>query len=162
MRKDAKLSKDRKHRYVLIRDWGEEAPKGHAGFVNFICLNPSTADETEDDPTVRRCIGFAKAWGFAGIAITNLFALRTKDPKKLQEECVNPIGILNNHFLKMWARKSKVTVAAWGVHGVFLDRGQQVKEILGEFTELRIFGLTKDGHRLVEMAYTLAMMELPF
>lgn len=143
MKKDAKLSRDRKYRYVLTREWNDGPSKG---IVNFICLNPSTADETEDDPTVRRCIGFAKAWGFEGIAVTNLFALRATDPKALQEEHINPIGDLNDSFLKMWARKSTITVAAWGTHGALLGRGQQVKAMMEEFTELRVFGLTQEGH----------------
>lgn len=67
------------HRYTLRRDW-----LGVGGIVNFIMLNPSTADEIFNDPTIRKCIGFAKRWGFSGLVVTNLFAFRATDPADLR------------------------------------------------------------------------------
>lgn len=69
MKKNAILSDDRKYRYVLSRNWDETKPT-----VLFIGLNPSIADESEDDPTIRRCINFAKDWGYGGILMTNLLS----------------------------------------------------------------------------------------
>jgi len=75
---DAKLSVCRKYRYALWRIWDKSKP-----IVLFISLNPSTADEKEDDPTIRRCIGFAKSWGYGGLCMANLFAYRTKSPSEM-------------------------------------------------------------------------------
>ena len=80
MIKSAEISPCGLYRYSLTRKW--EAWKGT---VNFIMLNPSTADAQEDDPTIRRCIGFAKAWGYGGIVVTNLFAYRATNPKELKK-----------------------------------------------------------------------------
>lgn len=78
MKKKAEISKCGKYRYSLERIWDDTKPK-----VLFIMLNPSTADANEDDPTIRRCIGFAKSWGYGGIMVGNLFGLRSTNPKEL-------------------------------------------------------------------------------
>lgn len=78
MIRSAVISKDGLYRYTLRRVWDESKP-----LLNFVLLNPSKADAETDDATVRRCIGFAKLWGFGGIVITNLYAYRSTDPKKL-------------------------------------------------------------------------------
>ena len=79
MRKGAIISKDKKHRYRLWRIWDDSLPK-----ALFIMLNPSTADVMLDDPTIRRCIGFAKSWGYGGIYVGNIFSLRSSNPKDLK------------------------------------------------------------------------------
>ncbi|GHX72979.1 hypothetical protein VCSRO16_3593 [Vibrio cholerae] len=71
MKNTAELSKCRKYRYALWRTWDSDKP-----FAMFIGLNPSTADEKNDDPTLRRCINFAKSWGYGGVCMANLFAFR--------------------------------------------------------------------------------------
>lgn len=78
MKKTAEISKCGKYRYQLSRIWDESKP-----IVLFIMLNPSTADANEDDPTIRRCIGFAKSWGYGGLMVGNLFGLRATNPKEL-------------------------------------------------------------------------------
>lgn len=123
--KGAQFSKCRKYRYALWRTWQEDP-----GYVMFIGLNPSTADETEDDPTIRRCIGFAKAWGFGGIHMLNLFAFRATNPKELKKAS-DPIGSENNHYLKMYLDSGGLNIACWGTHGAFKDRGEAVIELLG-------------------------------
>ena len=102
-----------KHRYQLWRIWDESKPN-----VLFIMLNPSTADTTEDDPTIRRCIGFTKSWGYGGLMVGNLFSYRSTDPKNLklnQDEVLDRkhADINNRHILKMWW-KCDLTVCAWG------------------------------------------------
>ena len=91
---DAVISKCSKYRYSLSRQWNKEKEK-----VLFIMLNPSKADDKIDDPTVRRCISFAKNWGFGGLMIGNLFAYRTTYPKELFKT-KNPKGKDNLKFLK--------------------------------------------------------------
>lgn len=78
MIKNAEISKCGKYRYLLERTWDESKEK-----VLFIMLNPSTADANNDDPTIRRCISFAKSWGYGGLMVGNLFALRATNPKEL-------------------------------------------------------------------------------
>lgn len=78
MKSDAELSKCRTYRYALWRTWDESKP-----FAMFVGLNPSTADELEDDPTIRRCINFSKLWGYGGLCMVNLFAYRATDPTAL-------------------------------------------------------------------------------
>ena len=113
MIKSAEISPCGLYRYSLTRKW--EAWKGT---VNFIMLNPSTADAQEDDPTIRRCIGFAKAWGYGGIVVTNLFAYRATNPKELKK-VDKPFGE-HNHLYQLEAAviSSELTVCAWGAHGL--------------------------------------------
>ncbi|MEJ2043677.1 MAG: DUF1643 domain-containing protein [Reinekea sp.] len=124
MDKTAEFSEDRKYRYSLSRIWDREK-----GFVTFIGLNPSTADETEDDPTIRRCINYAKSWGYGGIHMVNLFAFRATDPKIMKKE-TNPVGPLNDLWITKQFLESKITIAAWGNHGKHMRRDIHVKKIL--------------------------------
>jgi hypothetical protein len=126
------LSPCRRYRFALWRRW-DPGPQ-----VLFILLNPSTADESSDDPTVRRCIGFAKAWGFGAVAISNLFAFRTPYPA-LPPACPHPVGPENDAWLDRLHEESSLTVAAWGNHGRLLGRGTVVQQML---PGLQILGLT--------------------
>ena len=78
-------------------------------------LNPSTADANEDDPTIRRCIGFASSWGYGGIYVGNVFAHRATDPRELTK-VVDPVGSLNDHYLRVMKDKSELVIFAWGTH----------------------------------------------
>ena len=138
MEKGAQFSDCRTYRYALWRTW--EPGNGH---VMFIGLNPSTADETEDDPTIRRCIGFAKDLGYGGLDVLNLFAFRATNPKELMK-AENPIGDKNNHFLQMYFDPTGFNIACWGTRGAYKDRGRKVIDMLGE-DGLHCFGLTKNG-----------------
>ncbi|MEP0894347.1 DUF1643 domain-containing protein [Leptolyngbya boryana FACHB-1624] len=82
----------------------------------FVGLNPSTADETHDDPTIRRCTKFAKDWGYSGLCMTNLFAYRATDPKEMIAS-VDSIGLENDQYLLEYAARAGIVVAAWGNHG---------------------------------------------
>lgn len=127
----------RKYRYTLWREW-----IGGEGYAMFVGLNPSTADETLDDPTIRRCIAFAKAWGYAGLCMTNLFAFRATQPEDMKAAS-DPVGPDNDLHLKALAEGAGVIVAAWGVHGTYRGRHNAVRAML---PELRCLALTKDGH----------------
>ena len=137
-RSDATFSPCRQYRYSLWRHWGD--PVG--GYAMFVGLNPSTADETMDDPTIRRCIGFAKAWGYAGLCMTNLFAFRATQPADMKA-AADPIGPDNNQTLLRMAQGAGVIVAAWGVDGAHLGRGDVVR---GMLPNLHFLKLTQAGH----------------
>jgi hypothetical protein len=103
------------HRYTLRRSW-----IGNGGVVNFIMLNPSTADEIHDDATIRRCVGFAKRWGYCGLVVTNLFAFRATNPKDLKALLGTEggfrlaIGEENASHLDREAKMAHRIVCAWG------------------------------------------------
>jgi hypothetical protein len=137
MKKSAILSDDRLYRYSLSRIWDSSLPT-----VMFIGLNPSTADETENDPTINRCIGFAKSWGYGGLVMTNLFAFRSTDPKILKS-VKEPIGDKNNDWLIQLAKESKIIIAAWGTNGTLLNRDKEIKKL---FPTLYCLELSKENH----------------
>ncbi|WP_085044312.1 DUF1643 domain-containing protein [Ensifer aridi] len=126
------------YRYRLERVWDADRAK-----VAFIMLNPSTADAENDDATIRRCIGFAKSWGFGGLIVGNLFALRSKNPKRLYEHA-DPIGPDNNAHLLTIALRSEQIVCAWGAHGRHRDRGRDVVRLL-KGCNLSALKITKGG-----------------
>lgn len=129
----------RTYRYTLWRHWDGLFGSSYAMFV---CLNPSTADEVLDDPTVRRCIRFAKAWGRAGFCMTNIFAYRATDPKDMLA-VEDPVGPDNDEHILRVAASAAVVVAAWGVHGTHQGRNQDVCAML---SNLHVLRLTGDGH----------------
>ncbi|OLP04488.1 DUF1643 domain-containing protein [Rhodoferax antarcticus] len=137
----AAFSPCRRYRYSLWRDWSDLVAGGK-GFAMFIGLNPSTADETEDDSTIRRCIAFAKSWGYDGLCMTNLFAFRSTDPSVMLAES-DPVGRDNDQHLQDMAAKAGIVVAAWGTPGVHMGRADQVKKVIPSLHYLR---LTKAGH----------------
>lgn len=133
----AVISDDRRYRYLLSRQWASTGK-----VISFICLNPSTADENIDDPTVRRCVNFAKQWGGKRLIIGNLFAFRATDPCALRT-IDDPIGPDNEYWLEQIARESDFVIAAWGAHGRFRQRSQEfTKKFSGTLNALR---LTKAG-----------------
>lgn len=134
---DATFSGCRRYRYVLERHWDDALPA-----VLFIGLNPSTADEQADDPTVRRCVRFAQDWGYGSLLLANLFALRSTDPKGLLD-AADPVGRWNDRWLKRLESRASLSVAAWGVHGTLRDRDRTVAARL---VNLHCLGTTKDGH----------------
>lgn len=136
-RKVAEFSEDRAYRYTLWRDW-----IGGEGYVQFVGLNPSTADELNDDPTIRRCINFAKDWGFAGFCMTNLFAYRATDPAVMKFQ-LKPIGADNDRWIQDVARGAGLVVAAWGVHGEHHARDIAVRMLV---PGMKCLGRTKNGH----------------
>jgi hypothetical protein len=108
MKKSAILSSDNIYRYQLSRSWDEEKPK-----ILFIMLNPSTADEFVEDPTIRRIVNYAKDWGYGGVYVGNLYAFRSTDPKGLNS-AEDPVGPENiTHIQTLIGLVDKV-VYAWG------------------------------------------------
>lgn len=136
--KTAIFSPCRKWRYALTRIWDKELP-----VVQFIGLNPSTADETLDDPTIRRCIGYARDWSFGGLVMTNMFAYRATYPKDMLSQD-DPIGPENDAWITTIANRAGKIVAAWGSHGNRRNRDLDIHVLLKGFDVL-CFGLTKNS-----------------
>lgn len=130
----------RDYRYLLERDVD---PLLGGGTVAFVLLNPSTADETTDDPTLRRCIGFARRLGYAHLSVVNLFAWRTSDPLDLPR-AADPVGPENDYWIELACRSADIVVAGWGVHGSWRERDREVAGMLKPL-ELRCLGRTRDG-----------------
>lgn len=137
MTRQTLFSPCRTYRYTLWREW-----IGGEGYAMFVGLNPSTADETQDDPTIRRCIAFAKAWGYSGLCMTNLFAYRATQPEDMKA-VADPVGPENDRHLQSLAAGAGVIVAARGTHGTHHGRDAAVRRLL---PALHCLKLTKDGH----------------
>jgi len=136
----ATFSPCRTWRYRLERRW---APGDLAAFI---LLNPSTADETRDDPTIRRCIGFARKWGFGGMILGNAFGLRSTDPRGLYSH-PDPVGPDNDAALARIAADAGRVVCGWGVHGELRDRGESVARIIRQAGAVPLaLRITKAGH----------------
>lgn len=121
------------YRYTLTRVWDLALP-----VVTFVLLNPSTADATKLDPTLGRCVGFAKREGFGGMVIVNLYAFRTKDPK-IMMKAVDPIGPENDRIL---ADITGTVVAGWGTNA----DPARVAHVVNLLPRLQALGVTKNGH----------------
>jgi hypothetical protein len=109
-------------------------------------LNPSTADAFQLDPTNRRCVGFAQAWGYGSMVTTNIFAFRSTNPAGLRTT-KDPVGPENDEAILNAAKNADLVIAAWGTHGELQDRGNAVRGLLTEAgIELHVLRLTKAGH----------------
>jgi len=139
---DATFSPCRKYRYTLRRSW-----IGGAGACAFIGLNPSTADETKDDPTIRRCITYAKDWGYESLLMLNLFAFRATKPGDMMA-AHDPIGPDNDAAIAEAVIKCAVVVAAWGANGRFWNRDFAVRRIVPKLHYLRLTSTGCPGHPL--------------
>jgi hypothetical protein len=137
----ATFSACRAFRYDLWRVWSD-GPS-----VAFIGLNPSTADETQDDPTIRRCIGFAKSWGFGRMHMLNLYAYRSTDPMGLLPDLGGKIGPANDETILDVASGCRFVVPAWGAFPFARARGEQVvlRLIAHSAAQVWVLGQNKDG-----------------
>lgn len=134
----ATFSPDGRYRYQLARRWAP-GPR-----VCFVMLNPSTADAECDDPTIRRCIGFARAWGYSSVVVVNLFGLRSTQPSELLKvSLAERIGPENDEWILSAHATSDRTVAAWGDHRAIGQRDRDVMRLLG--AELYCIAMTKRG-----------------
>jgi hypothetical protein len=152
MQTGAVFSPCKTHRYALWRRWSDAPP------VLFVMLNPSRADRNQDDPTIRRCISFAKQWGHGGIIVGNLFAFRSPYPKDLQT-APDPIGSENNQWLQRLATQSTTVVGAWGHRGTYMNRGQDVAAL---FPDLLCLGTTKQGQPRHPLYVAASTSPVPF
>lgn len=143
MASGARFSRCRRFRYALWRQWDMERPS-----VMLIGLNPSTADAHRNDPTIRRCIGFARDWGYGGVRVLNLFAFRATYPSDLKA-ARDPIGPRNDEWLQRDAGRCARVVACWGNDGAFQDRSAGVRAMLGKRLDvIRINASGEPAHPL--------------
>lgn len=136
-RSDAVYSDCEAYRYLLTRVWGP-GPK-----ALFVMLNPSTATEMQNDPTVERCERRARTLGFGAFRVTNIFAYRATDPRVMRG-AGDPVGPWNDTAILESAAWADHVVCAWGNHGLHLDRGASVLRLLrGAGVPLHHLGLTR-------------------
>lgn len=139
---NCKFSTCRRYRYTWYHVW--DYTKRPCAFIG---LNPSTADEDGPDPTVRRCVNYAKGWGYGALLMLNLFAFRATDPREMMAEA-DPVGPENDRTIvemTKWVIDEEfgLVVAAWGAHGAHRDRAATVKKLLP--VEVHYLTLTKGG-----------------
>ncbi len=130
------------YRYHLWRCWNEDLP-----VMVFVMLNPSVADAVKDDPTIRRCIAFAKRERYGGISVRNLFAFRATDPDELLT-ATDPHGPDNYNHLLACRRSFLMTrlVAAWGNVSPKLRQAAQSAINVVSMNDPYCLGTTKDGN----------------
>lgn len=143
---NARFSRCRRYRYSLVRRW-----QSGQGRVMFIGLNPSTADHRRDDPTIRRCVNFARDWGFGELEVVNLFAWRATYPDDLKRQ-PHPVGPRNNHFIRLGHRLADLTVACWGNDGSHRDRSAEVIAMLDDLHCLQLNRSMEPAHPLYQRA----------
>lgn len=161
IKRAADISPCGKYRYTLLRSWHGWEPE-----AVFIMLNPSTADANVDDPTIRRCAGFARALGCGGLVVINLFAVRATKPADMMR-AADPIGPDNHAFcvreIAAAGRAKAPVICAWGARGAHMD---QDRNMLGWIDAAGVsptaLGLTKDGHPRHPLYLPAAARPTPF
>lgn len=134
---DAVLSEDGAYRYQLWRRWDSALPT-----VNFVGLNPSKADAEQDDPTIRRMRGFAVAWGFGALVVTNLFAYRSTDPRLLRW-VDDPHGPDNRHNQIEAVKAAGLVIACWGGHAMAQAENAEAVSVLRCWRDVHVIGTTR-------------------
>lgn len=148
----AVFSPCRTWRYTLTRYVAQQNLAVHTSLelptasrsVAFVCLNPSTADEVANDPTVSKCVRYATRWGFDRFVMLNVFAFRSTDPRGLYET-PDPIGPDNDDWIRREAEAADLVVAAWGNHGDLLGRGEHVLAMLRELGPVHALAVNRGG-----------------
>lgn len=138
---DAVISDCGKYRYLLRRTWDHSKPR-----VLYVMLNPSTADASIDDPTIRSCVRLAKSWGYGGIEVVNLFGWRATDPDELPKQ-FDPTGPDNEGVVENAINRCDIVVFAWGVCKFAERRGRKLRDTVRRHRPMvYCIGKTKDGH----------------
>ena len=130
-----------RYRYLLTREWDPSQ-----GRILFVMLNPSTATEVQNDPTVERCERRARALGYGAFRVTNIFAWRDTDPKKMRA-AADPVGPENDDAISQSCLWADTILAAWGTHGAHLNRAAEMEAVLrASGRPIYHLGLSKAGH----------------
>ncbi|GET43882.1 DUF1643 domain-containing protein [Microseira wollei] len=140
MKQGATIDPTGLYRYSLWREWDANAPR-----VAFVMLNPSRADADTDDPTLRRCLSFARSWGYGSLEVVNLFAYRAPRPDILRLVS-DPIGPENDRYLKQAVELADKIIVAWGNRGSLSNRAKIVSSWLMSRENLYCLGITQTGH----------------
>lgn len=155
--RDTVFSSCRAYRFTLWRTFQQELlPQpvitggniAKDGYVQFIGLNPSTADEKINDPTIRRCIDFSKRWGYGEFCMTNIFPFRATDPNKMMaHEEPAEMRIENAKWVERIAKDAALVICAWGGHGKHHGRGEKFLRHFQKVMQIKIhhLGLNTDG-----------------
>jgi hypothetical protein len=143
--REASISDCGKYRWSLTHNWDISMQKPWCGWI---MLNPSTADSTIDDPTIRRCVAFSQAWNFGGMRVVNLFSYRATKPEDMRV-AADPIGEHGDKSIRaLLYGVCPLVICAWGTGGGHLDRDLKVLDILREDVGIKVgcLKLTKAGH----------------
>lgn len=147
MIKTAEISPCGRYRYLLTRSWQHFQA---ARWALFVMLNPSTADAEHDDPTITRCIGFAKSWGFHGLVVVNLYAWRATNPKELPVGIAGmpcPVGPQNDTHVRAALATCEIVVCAWGKPGPYPSRRTDTLQLIREAGHQPLaLKINKDGN----------------
>ena len=144
IKKSAIFSPCETYRYSLTRIWNDEKKP-----IIFIGLNPSTADENMDDPTIRKCMHYAFQWGFGGLIMVNLFAFRATLRNDLKKSKL-PVGKNNNQFIVNAFQESEMAIAAWGNDGQLYGRDKEVLRLVSNPMCLNINKTGQPAHPLYQ------------
>jgi hypothetical protein len=126
------------YRYLLWRCWDTRAPR-----IVFVMLNPSMADATKNDPTIRRCISFACRWGFGSMEVVNLFAYRATDWRELARAS-DPVGPDNDAYVEYSVNRANLVMVAWGNQGALREQSRRVLFLMQQ--PIHCLGVTRRGH----------------
>jgi hypothetical protein len=124
MEKDALISDCQKYRYWLSRCWDKNKKS-----CLFIMLNPSTADDKIDDPTIKKCVFYAKKFGYGSMFVVNLFAYRATD-RSILKKAEEPVGKNNDKIILQFAEKADSIITGWGNDGKYLNRSENIVKLL--------------------------------
>jgi hypothetical protein len=141
--KGAELSPCGIYRYTLTREWED------GRCIAWLMFNPSTADAIENDHTICKCIGFSERWGYGRMVVVNLYAVRSRDPKAVAR-MVDPVGPLNNYWIREALGESRELICAWGCAQHMPGIGSRIDEVMGlardEKVSTMCLGQRKDCH----------------
>ncbi len=149
------FSPHRRYRYTLIHRWDELLAPDRG--IAWICLNPSTADENQLDPTLRRIRDFSATWGYSFFVMLNLFAWRATVPADMKR-APDPIGAENDRWISHWAQRVDRVMVGWGEHGAHLARDRQVLTYLDQS---KVFCLERNASSQPKHPLYVAKKTLP-
>lgn len=166
----AEISEDQLYRYTLVREWS------NGDRIAWLCFNPSTADSSTDDASIRKMVGFSKRWGYGSMVVLNLFAFRNRDPKAVGSMGVDAIGIMNDFWISESLKGCSELICAWGCGEHFraskhtglrsLDFRPKLllSNLRGAFPNLSIqcLGYREDGHPRHPLMLSYETQRIPF
>lgn len=143
----AEFSDDEVYRYTLTRQWSD------GPCVAFLMFNPSTATATTEDPTIRKCIGFARRWGYGKLVVLNLYAIRSTDPKAVKRMELSAVGPLNDFWIVKTINNVREIIYAWGcaqhapdIENRMLEVTKYIRTVTGDQFPINCLGYRQDGH----------------
>lgn len=142
----AEFSPDQLYRYTLTREWAD------GPCVGFLMFNPSTATATQDDPTIRKCIGFARKWGYGRMVVLNLYAIRSSDPRAVSRMGTSAVGPVNDFWIAKAMKEAREIIFAWGCAQHAPDIERRIQRVMSlqlisqESVKINCLGYRQDNH----------------